>query len=671
MSRELDELYYYRCELLTRHLRYASPETGYIFTEFSNPEQLAWAGRFNAIGSAADLHIEELRWLKTKQYVQDYTRYWMLCPGAQPRSYGFAACWAAWSVGLVHGDQELAMSLLEKYVRNFAAWEKGLVEYPHDHGYDAKMGLFWNTGRDMGGEVNLASCQLSEVLRGIPGYKIRGGAGFRPDVNAVLYAEADAISKTAASAGHAELAASFQQRAQALRRNTLTQLWDPQREFFLHRWKYDEYSEGDVAGHKSIRAGSLLWETNGDRFGGIGYQRQETGAGKGRELTGFIPWRYGLPEDNPEDDPATGYARAWRFLASENYFKTAYGPTTAELHDPWFHVIYNNCCHNGQSWPFHTARILNASANLLNQYQHHQHFTRADYLDLFSKYVKVQHKDGRPYLAEAHHPFNAEWVMDHWPGIHYFHSSFLDLVITGLVGLRPRNDDVLEVNPLAAEDWEYFALDDVLYRGHRLAIAWDREGRRYGLGAGLHILVDGRLVASSPKMKRLTINMVAQKSPTTPYEMDYAANTEGAEFPRASASYTTKGDAVMAPLNGLCWFDTDYVARWTTRAVWTTSDWYEVDFGAERRIEAVRLGIYADEHGVSVPETISLEYWDGQGWQSVLNPLATPVTPAAHRANTIRFGPVLTARIRVVFKHQPGEGVGLAQLQALAFAPSP
>jgi hypothetical protein len=33
------------------------------------------------------------------------------------------------------------------------------------------------------------------------------------------------------------------------------------------------------------------------------------------------------------------------------------------------------------------------------------------------------------------------------------------------------------------------------------------------------------------------------------------------------------------------------------------------------RIEVVRLGIYADEHGVSVPETISLEYWDRHAWQ--------------------------------------------------------
>src|SRR5579863_2058617 len=65
-DRSIDEIYYYRAEVLTKHLRYASPETGYIFTEFSNADPLPWAGRYNAIASAADLHLEEVRWLKTR-----------------------------------------------------------------------------------------------------------------------------------------------------------------------------------------------------------------------------------------------------------------------------------------------------------------------------------------------------------------------------------------------------------------------------------------------------------------------------------------------------------------------------------------------------------------------------------------------------------------------------
>lgn len=103
-------------------------------------------------------------------------------------------------------------------------------------------------------------------------------------------------------------------------------------------------------------------------------------------------------------------------------------------------------------------------------------------------------KNGQPYLAEALHPDTGSF--DHHDGYnhseHYFHSSFNDLIITGLAGLKTRADDVIEIDPLAPADWPYFALDDVPYRGHRLSIVWDKDGSRYGKGAGLRVLVDGK-----------------------------------------------------------------------------------------------------------------------------------------------------------------------------------
>jgi hypothetical protein len=86
-------------------------------------------------------------------------------------------------------------------------------------------------------------------------------------------------------------------------------------------------------------------------------------------------------------------------------------------------------------------------------------------------------------------------------------------VITGLIGLKPRDDDKIEVHPLAPQDWDYFALDDVPYRGRRLAIVWDKTGTRYSLGKGLHILVDGKPAASSPRLERLTAAMPKLEPP--------------------------------------------------------------------------------------------------------------------------------------------------------------
>ena len=69
------------------------------------------------------------------------------------------------------------------------------------------------------------------------------------------------------------------------------------------------------------------------------------------------------------------------------------------------------------------------------------------------------------------------------------HSTFCDLVITGVAGLVPRPDDILEMNPLLPEEWDYFCLDGVRYRNHLITIVWDRTGERYG-EKGFQVYVD-------------------------------------------------------------------------------------------------------------------------------------------------------------------------------------
>lgn len=93
----------------------------------------------------------------------------------------------------------------------------------------------------------------------------------------------------------------------------------------------------------------------------------------------------------------------------------------------------------------------------------------------------------------------------------YSHSSFVDLIVTGLVGIRPADSaDVLVVNPLAA-DRAFFALDAVRYKGHDIAVAWDRDGTgRYtskGCTNRLCVWVDGKLTASQGTLGKLSVNL--------------------------------------------------------------------------------------------------------------------------------------------------------------------
>jgi hypothetical protein len=78
-----------------------------------------------------------------------------------------------------------------------------------------------------------------------------------------------------------------------------------------------------------------------------------------------------------------------------------------------------------------------------------------------------------------------------------------------MLGLVPRDDRVIEIDPLLPPDrLSYFILDGQRYRGHDVTIVWDAplpgSEDRFGDGRrGLDLYVDGKLVASSPNLARL------------------------------------------------------------------------------------------------------------------------------------------------------------------------
>jgi spore coat protein H len=84
-------------------------------------------------------------------------------------------------------------------------------------------------------------------------------------------------------------------------------------------------------------------------------------------------------------------------------------------------------------------------------------------------------------------------------------STYGDLIVTGVAGLRPRGDETVEVYPLAPEDWPYFALHRIPYRGHLMTILWDATGMRYGRGAGLRVFVDDEEIATADSLTRIAV----------------------------------------------------------------------------------------------------------------------------------------------------------------------
>ena len=622
---DIQTTWYYRWELLTRHLTYGSPTSGYSFTEFI--DRPFWSGAYGAISCPAGHQLQEARWLKDRRFAWDYARYWHKTPGAQPRNYSTWLADATWGVHQVHPNEPELLKLLPDLERNHLGWRK--------RHFDESAGLYWQTGHDDGMEFNINSRQTLDILRGAPSY--------RPTLSVYLWADALAIAKVADLAGDSEKAKALRNEAAGVKDNLQKKLWDPRRQFFFPMLKNDEVDKDGV----KVKAGSLTYQTG-----------KHAGSDLGRELIGYVPWQFGLP------DQGKGYEKAWAKLMDPNGFWSTYGPTTVERRDPMF-LLQKWCCWwSGQSWPYATAQTLQAMANLLIDYKQDV-VNRDDYVKLLTTFAKTHRKNGKPYLAEAANPdtgsFEGHDGYNH--SEHYFHSCFCDLVVTGLAGLRPGDKDTLVVDPLAPAAWDYFALTELPYRNHRLDLVWDKTGGRYGLGNGLHLLAGGKVVASRKDMGRLEVKL--PESPMIKRAADpvnFAVNNDGNYYPRVSVSSTGEG-SVGVLTDGNAWYDRTPPNRWVA-AAGKEADVIVVNLGVARRISEVALHVLEDtDLGIVAPDKITLEVWDGTNWKALDGRERRPQAPAGRRANRIHLDPTPITRARITLSHPQGKRCGLTELE--------
>ena len=448
---ELERVYYYRWWAYRKHIE--STPGGFVLTEFLRP--VKHATDYNAISCALGLHIAEGRWLRNPQYLNDYLSFWLHGGenGSLQRNYHQFSNWTASAVydrWLADGDTGRALVQLDALIADYRAWERERL---------TSSGLFWQRDVSDGMESSISGGRNVKNLR--------------PTINSYQYGNAAAIAAMARLAGRDSVRVEFERKANEIRRLTQDTLWNKADQFFETR----------------VESGA---------FAGV------------RELIGYTPWAFNLPE------PGHGYEQAWAQVRDPKGFAAPYGLTTAEQRHPQFTIARtgDDCQWNGPAWPFATSVTLTAMANLLNRYSQRA-VSAADYFAALRTYVKSQHRtlpDGRsiPWIDENLDPFTGVWLARdlkiakrtfYGRGDHYNHSSFADLVITGLIGLRPRPDDVVEVHPLLPGGiWDWFCLDAVPYHGQLLSVMWDRTGDHFHKGSGFRIYAGGREIAHSPTL---------------------------------------------------------------------------------------------------------------------------------------------------------------------------
>ncbi len=464
-DKDFERTYYFRWWTYRKHIKETAD--GFVITEFL--PKVGWSGKHNTINCPAGHHFYEGRWIHEAKYLDDYAVFWFR-KGGSPRRYSFWAADSLWARNLVRPDKDLITDLLADLVKNYEEWEKSRLEPD---------GLFWQIDDRDGMEVSV------------------GGSGKRATINSYMYGDAVAIARIANLAGKEDIAERFGHKVQEIKKLVQDKLWDDQARFF-----------------KTLpRNKQTLVDV--------------------REQHGYTPWYFNLPA------AGAGYEVAWKQLMDPKGFYAPFGPTTAEQRHPRFAISYtgHECQWKGPSWPLSTAVTLTALANVLNNYQQDS-VSRADYFETLRIYTqshRLKREDGRivPWIDENLNPFTGDWIsrtrLKSWKdgtwnpgkggkerGKDYNHSSYCDLIITGLVGLRPRADEVVEVNPLLpASTWDWFCLDNVLYHGRIITIVWDRTGTKYGKGKGLHVFVAGKEIASAASLGRVTGKLPQKKSRAT------------------------------------------------------------------------------------------------------------------------------------------------------------
>jgi len=648
---EIQQIYYYRWKLYRSHIREIGPQ-GTTVLEFL--DDVPWARHpYTDLNDSSSFHILEGRWLRDPAIVDSLIDH-LYTGGGNDRHFSESIAAATESSTRVTGDPGPGLRHLDTMQYIFNLWD--------DH-FDRQRNLYWIEPLLDATEYTISSIDASGAgFTSQPSSNgnrngFEGGFAFRPTINSYQYANALAIARFASLARQPNVAADYAQRAKKIRAAVLGQLWNRELQHFTDRYQ---------------RTTPYVTEGNFIR---------------GRELAGYLPWFYELPPR--EATGQTDYAAAWRHVQSPMELAGPYGLRTVEPSYPRYLTQYRydrptglpECQWNGPSWPFQTSQALTAMTNLLDDYQQSV-ITRADYLSLLRQYTH-QHflSPGHPDIQEDYDPDTGKPIVGLSRSHHYSHSTYVDLILSGLIGIRPRADEVLEVNPLLptesapeARPIHYFAVQGILYHGHDVGAIFDDDGRRYGIGRGLSVFVDGKRVSGPGPLGRTEIALpekVSDQEAARRVAMpeDFAVNPGLPDGPKATASSSSSPTAVAEAIDGRMWFFPENPNGWSPApADESQSSWYSVDFRQSRAIGSVELYFFADGESYEAPAAYKLQYLTADGWQDIPRQSRTPKEPLANGENRIEFPPVSSQQLRVVLTNPPSPA-RFRLIEIKAFAP--
>jgi hypothetical protein len=467
---EFKKMWYYRWWIVRFHL-----------TEPGTPDLQRFAsyegklGFDNLIGFAVPAQLKELTYLRDPQYglsqvensYRNHNRDGAVLDAPSSPYWGETySHWIAMALAEFHRvhplSAETIRALLPAMAADVRAW---LSTYDHDGdalperdrprvtGYDLDILSWWH--------FNHAKVDPTAEPPALE----------RVDFASFVFANAQGVAELAEEVGDAALASELARQADRIRTATLTHLWDDQASFFYPR---------QADSHLRIPF---------------------------RELHGFFPFTTLLAPNKPP------FTNALRLLVDPNEFWARYPPVITSMHHyrEWTWEM------DGLTRNIAPHPISMGARTVLQAIKHYgqsgitaDHFMElmARYNDLVYPRVHPNDPTWRPNV----HEYYSQWEPHRLSPrpkpsdiSHDFHSMYCSLIVEGVVGLTPRRDARIELQPLAHR-WAYFMIDRLRYRGHDLTVVWDRpDGRkRYAdYPEGFSLAIDGRIAFSRPELEHV------------------------------------------------------------------------------------------------------------------------------------------------------------------------
>jgi len=605
-DKQVEQVYYYRWKMYKAHIRNVG-QNQYVITEFIN--DVTWdRDPYSTINAATMHHIYEGRWLRDDRYMDSYINY-MFQQGGNNRSYSESVADAAYGRYLVNADSNFIIKQLDSMKYIYDEWG--------DH-FDSFKHLYYIPAMPDATEYTIASVDASNGKGGFD-----SGEAFRPTINSYMYGNAVAIARTAAMKGDTATNKIYLQRAADLKKNVEQSLWNDSLHHFTDRFKQN---------NQYVHYWNFI---------------------RGRELAGMIPWYFNLPDDNPT------YNAAWKHVLDTTQLLGQYGLRTNEPSYQYyfkqfvFYMGQRGSQWNGPSWPYQTSQVITGMANFLNNYKQDV-VTKSDYVKLLRLFTQQHYlPNGKIDLVENYDPNLGGPIVYYYWSNHYNHSSYNNLVISGLCGIRPSEGDTLYINPLVDNSIKYFCLDGVLYHGHELTVVYDKDGNKYKLGKGVTVFLDGKRTSMMKEQNKYRVVVgkpIIKHSSSQPE--NYALNIWRKEYPSPSASINSTPDSSMyQAIDGRIWYFSEITNRWTTERSTSQNDWYAIDFGEPHQLSSVKLYLFADSKTFAVPDAATIEYKNGVQWIPVKLKEQDAGKLIGNTVNTIPFDKITANKIRINFKH--------------------